>query len=309
MTSNLAYSLSENFIAAFLPHLVSTEKMGKLSGLAWGMGYFGGLGSILICQKVTGLQYDISNWERLKWVGPITGIFFLVASIPSLLWLKEPPRSSSEGTGLDQIMHTWLALKRLPDLKWFLISCFLYQGGIAIVISFAALYGELEIGLSGAWQAIFFISLQLTAASGAFFFGWIQNRLGAIRTLDITLVIWVISVLLIFSLPMWARLLEIQNLKLAFVIVGNVTGACLGATQSCGRAVVGLFSPKERSGEFFGLWGFSVKCASVFSLFFFGILQAIFSLRLSLLLCAGFFLGSLVIHRFIDEKRGIELGV
>ncbi|MBY0371788.1 MFS transporter [bacterium] len=301
--SNVGFSLSENFISAFLPMIASPEQMGRLSGLAWGLGYFGGLGSILLCQFFTGLDYSPENYDRLRLLGPVTAAFFLVASLPALLWLKEPPVQRSS-RGAPSFSDTWNRLRALPDLSRLLLSCFFFQGSLAIVISFAAIYGEQVVGLTGSDQAILFISLQLTAAGGAFAFGWLQSRWGGMPTLNLTLWVWVLVVFLIYGLETWTRWLGITNVRMAFLVAGNLAGLCLGATQACARALVGQMSPADRAGEMFGLWGLSSKASMVFALFVFGFLQKTVGLRHSLIFCVVLFLVSLGVHVFIDEKRG-----
>ena len=42
-----------------------------------------------------------------------------------------------------------------------------------------------------------------------------------------------------------------------------IAGACMGSCQSIGRAMVGLFAPRANLAEFFGLWTFSTRLASI----------------------------------------------
>lgn len=304
LLSNVGYSLSENFIAAFLPSVARPEVMGRISGLAWGLGYFGGLVSIVLCQAVTGLDYRLENWSALRWIGPITAGFFLTASVPALLWLREPPAARHPEGAVVQLRQAFRDLCYMPDLGRLLISCFFFQGALAIVISFAAIYGEQVVGLTGGWQAAFFLTLQVSAALGAFFFGWLQSRWGGMRTLNLTLYVWVLAVALIVFLPRWTAALGLTDLKPAFLVVGNLAGLCLGATQSCARALVGQFAPPGKAGEVFGFWGFSTKLAMVFSLLVFGLLQRLWGLQVGMIFCAALFAVSRGLHLFIDEARG-----
>ncbi len=306
--SNLAYSLSENFISAFLPHITSSENIGKVSGMAWGIGYFGGLATLILCQQATGFIYTLDNYPLLRWIGPITGLFFLVASIPTFLFVKEPPAATAADVENEfSFKKTWNILndiKRYPDLRIFLVSCFFFQGGISIVISYTSLYGEQVVGISGANQAILFITLQLSAALGAYVFGHLQDKRGFVSILNGTLILWILTILAIFFLKPLASLLGVSNLKAFFIVVCNFAGLCLGATQSSGRALVGLFSPPEKSGEFFGLWGFSVKMAGVFSTLTFAWLQTLVTLPVALLFCILLFVLGLIFGSKVDEFRG-----
>ncbi len=304
LLSNIGYSLSENFIAAFLPSVARPEEMGRISGLAWGLGYFGGLLSIVLCQAATGLDYRLENWPALRWIGPLTAGFFLFASLPALLWLREPPLANAKEGAFAQLRQAFRDLRQMPDLSRLLISCFFFQGALAIVISFAAIYGEQVVGLTGGWQAVFFLTLQVSAALGAFFFGWLQSRWGGMRTLNLTLYVWILAVALIVWLPHFNAALGLSDLKLGFLLVGNVAGLCLGATQSCARALVGQFAPAGKAGEVFGFWGFSTKLAMVFSLLVFGFLQSRWGLPVSMFFCAALFGISRGLHLFIDESRG-----
>ncbi len=299
--SNIGFSFSENFISAFLPSLASKEAMGRISGLAWGLGYLGGLAAIVLCSWATGLDYRMENWERLRWVGPLTAAFFITASLPALFWLKEPQDKGYRTSGFELLFRGFVRLRALPNLARLLFSFFFFQGGLGIAISFAAIYGQQVVGLDGQWQAIFFISLQLTAAAGALGFGWLQSHIGGIRTLNLTLVLWVVTLVLIYALDVVSSVLGIADKRVAFVMVGNLAGLGLGATQACTRALVGQMAPQEHSGEVFGLWGFAGKLAMVFSLIGFGALQAVFSLQAALLLCCGFFIIPLILNHWISE--------
>ncbi|MGG6691114.1 UNVERIFIED_CONTAM: MFS transporter, partial [Salmonella enterica subsp. enterica serovar Weltevreden] len=74
-----------------------------------------------------------------------------------------------------------------------------------------------------------------------------------------------------------------------FLYIGIVAGLSLGSSQSASRALVGLFSPEQKSAEFFGFWGLSNKIAGVFGIIGLGLLQAEFGLQRSVLFCAVLF--------------------
>ena len=312
--SNIGFSFSENFISSFLPHLVPVQQMGRVSGLAWGLGYFGGLASIIVIQSLTGLDYRIENFANLKWIGPATAAFFLLFSLPTFLFVAEPKVAKKDQSqslaglvksGYRSVLDTLHHLNDYRDLARFLLSMLMFQAGVSIVISFAALYGTQEAGITGKWQAIFFITLQLSASTGAILFGFVQNKLGALRSINVTLVIWIITILLIYFLDDLAKLLRVQETQPLFIVVGNLAGLCLGATQSCARALVGMFSPAAKSGEFFGLWGLAGKFAAVLGIVMFGVLQTIFTLKTAMLACSTFFILGLFINQKVDEAAGI----
>lgn len=307
-----AFALSENFISAFLPHLSTPETIGKISGWGWGLGYLGGLGSIVLCGQLVGFEFTMENFENLRLVGPLAGLFFLLFSIPTFLFVKEPqtPRTSTSlkqsiFAAYGQLLHTFTKLRHYGDLARFLLSFFFFQGGLMIVISFSALYGQQVVGISGALFTLFFVSLQITAALGSIFFGYLQDRIGALRTVNLTLVVWILTIIAIYFLEPIGKILGVTNLKILFLIIANFAGLCLGATQASVRAIIGLFSPRNQSGEFYGFWGFSGKLAAVFGVLVFGSVQTILDLRTALLACVSFFIIGLLLNSTVNQKRAI----
>ncbi|MCR9143413.1 MAG: MFS transporter [bacterium] len=314
--SNFGFSSGENIVSAFLPELGSAEDLGKISGYAWGLGYFGGIGSALLVMAITGFSPTEGDYEVKRLVGPLTGVFFLIAGIPTFLLLKEraksrplPPGQTLLTIGFSRLGGTLADIRQFRDLVRFLISYFFAYSGLAIVISFAFIYGEQEIKWTGSAAAIMFILTNLSAAVGAVLFGMIQDRIGDKLTYNITLVIWIVAVLLIYGAPEVTALINaVLGTELltetVFLGIGALAGLCLGATQTASRAVTGVFTPASKSGEFFGLWGLATKLAAAVGLITYGLFTLAVGIKMSILLCAGFFAIGLLINLLTDEARG-----
>jgi UMF1 family MFS transporter len=58
-----------------------------------------------------------------------------------------------------------------------------------------------------------------------------------------------------------------------FWVAANIAGLCMGASQSAGRAVVGILAPPSRLAEFYGLWGLAINLASVFGPLTYGLVS------------------------------------
>jgi len=315
--SNIGFSYSEAFVSSFLPGLGPPEDLGKISGYAWSLGYFGGLSSVAIVMFVLGAGvYTPENFSRLRLVGPITGLFFLVAAIPTFLWVKERtvPRALPENenyltVGMNRLKKTFSDGREYKDLIILLVSFFFAYAGLAIVISFAFIYGDQIIKWSGTTQAIMFIITQLTAAAGAFFFGILQDKWKAKQTFILTLALWLVTVGLIYAVvPLTAFVNHLTGLSVTeehvFLGIGSIAGLGLGSTQSACRAMVGLFSPDTKAGEFFGLWSFTCRLSAIVGLMGMGLLQAFMGLHKAILVCLFFFFIALLIVLFVDEDRG-----
>jgi MFS transporter, UMF1 family len=315
--SNIGFSYSEAFVSSFLPGLGSPDDMGKISGFAWGLGYFGGLASTAIV--IFGIHagvYTIDNYANLRLVGPVTGIFFFVTAIPTFLWVKDrirpkalPAGETYYSIGIKRLKQTISEIQSYRDLVILLSSFFFAYAGLSIVISFAFIYGDQIVEWSGTTQTLMFVITQITAACGAFLFGYIQDWWGAKKTFILTLVLWFGAIILIYGVieitaiinRMCATSFKTEHM---FLITGSIAGLGLGATQSACRAMVGMFSPVTKAGEFFGLWSFSNRLAAILGLMSLGLLQSLFGLKNAILICSIFFMISVIIAFFVNEERG-----
>ncbi len=308
--SNYGFSIGESFTASFLPDLGPAESLGKISGMAWGLGYFGGLVATLAVNFGLG-QPTIENFEAQRLIGPITAAFFFVGALPTFALLKErsvgkplPAGQSYLTIGFVQLWATLKELGRFRDLVVFFASFFSAMAGLSIVVSFAFIYGDQIIHWSTGTKTAMFVITQFMAAFGALGFGVVQARIGDIRTYALTLLVWTFTVALIAGTTTIVDLFGgAVSAEHFFLLVGCFAGLCLGATQSAARTIVALMSPPDRVGEFFGLWGLFGKLAAIFGLVSLGELQARLGLQVSILLCGVFFIAAFVIVLFVDEGR------
>jgi len=315
IASNYAYSIGEAFIASFLPSLGPPEDQGKISGFGWALGYVGGLLAAGFTLVFLG-EVSAENFDRIRWVGPFAAMFFLLAAIPTFLWVREPgvPRrlpaaQSYLEAGLERLRETVRDLSAFRDLSLLMVSVFFTMAGIYIIITFSFIYGAQVIGWETHVRNIMFIVVQISAAVGAIAFGVIQDRIGAKFAYIASLLLWIVAIAFIFATPqltVWANSsfdlrLEAQYV---FLVVGSLAGASLGSSQSAGRALVGIFSPQSKAAEFFGFWGMSSKLAAVFGILGLGLLQGIFGLHLSILFCLLLFVLAVLACLPLNQARG-----
>src|SRR5690625_327839 len=312
--SNFGYSLGETIIASFLPGLGPAVDYGKISGFGWSVGYIGGLVSAGFVVLFLG-EPVLENFERIRWVGPFAAGFFLMAAIPTFLWLKEPVVASSGRTGasfrdsMSRLRHTIRELSRFRDLSVFLLSVFFEMAGIYIIITYAFIYGDQVIGWDEEVRASMFLVVQITAAAGALLFGFIQDRAGALRINILILILWFVAVMAIVAVvPLTEALSSLLGRDLqeqyVFLVTGLLAGSCLGSSQSASRTLVGLFTPDEKAAEFFGFWGVFYKLAGIFGIMGLGLLQSALGLNRAIVFCALLFLMAAVICLFVHQQRG-----
>lgn len=299
--SFVGFSFGENLAGSFLPEISTPQNIGKISGLGWGLGYFGGLGSLLLVQPLLAGDFAEANLPNLRLAWLVTALFFLVAALPTFLFLKErAPRG--RGTALQYVKDGFLRLaetarsvRHFSEIVRFLAVFFFFYAGLSSVVAFAGIYAANTLGFEFGELVLLFILLQLSSAGGAFVFGFLQDRIGATRTVQIALVLWI----LVCGGAYFAQT------KTAFWGVALFAGLGIGSLQSASRAIVGLFAPREKTAEFFGFWGLAGKAAYMVGPLLFGeIASAVGSQRVAMLSTAAFFVLGLIGMSFVDERRG-----
>ncbi len=305
LLSNFCFGLGENLIAAFLPELAKGEALGRVSGWGWSLGYLGGILTLGLCLGyVTWAQAHGEEAQHFVPVAMlITAAVFAAASLPTFIMLKERarpvPRAAGENVAraaFARLAQTVRDAARYQDLGRFLLCIVFYQAGIQTVVALAAVYAEQALGFSTKDTIVLILAVNVTAAIGAFAFGHIQDRLGHIRTIALTLVLWIATTLIA-----WAA-----TGPGLFWVAANLAGFCLGSSQSAGRALVAYLSPADRHAEFFGLWGMAVKLSSILGPLTYGVVtwSTDGNHRLAMLATGGFFVVGLLLLARIDVPRG-----
>jgi UMF1 family MFS transporter len=303
--SAIMFASGENLIAAFLPEIVPEESMGKMSGYGWSLGYFGGLLTLGICLAYItwAKQHGLSAPHFVPVTLLITAATFALAAAPTFLWLRERATPATLNQSLSNLQisyarlaHTFKEAARFRDLFRFLITLGVYQSGVSTIVVLSAVYAQEVMGFDTQSLIVLVMVVNLTAAVGAFICGHLQDRIGSVPSLAITLVIWIMAVIaaLLADKPalMW--------------LAGNMIGLALGASQSVGRALVGKFSPTERAGEFLGLWGLVNRLSAIAGPLSYGLINywSNGNHRMSLLSTLSFFIIGLILLFQVNESRG-----
>jgi UMF1 family MFS transporter len=233
----------------------------------------------------------------------ITAAAFAFAALPTFLVLREraraqplPPQRSYVSIGFERLRVTFAHVRHYRDLFRFLITLAIYYCGIHAVVVLAAIYAQEVMGFTFRDTIVLILVVNLTAALGAFGFGRLQDRLGSVPTLALTLVVWNVAIVTAYF----------AESRLSFWVVANLIGIALGSSQSAGRALVGQFSPGGRTAEFFGLWGVAGKLAAIVGPMTYGLATFLSrgDHRLALLVTSTFFVAGLAMLFTVNESRG-----
>jgi UMF1 family MFS transporter len=259
--SNTFFSYGESLTASFLPELAKPQAMGRVSGWGWALGYVGGMFTLGVC-----LAYVLAAQARgesgsqfVPVTMLITALVYGLAACVTFALMREHAQPHPDAPVVGMLKSLQGLAKTFRDARPYkdfirLMGCAVaYQGGVAVAISLAAIYAEQVIGFQPQETMVLIFVLNIAAFVGAFIFGYAQDRIGHKLALSLTLLGWILTCVIA----------ALSSTKEVFWWAAAIAGVCMGSSQSSGRAMAGLMIPPARLGEFFGLWTFAIRLASI----------------------------------------------
>lgn len=294
------FGAGENFLNAFLPEISMQKDMGKVSAFSWTIAYCGSLISMLVAVLIVMIVPGPAGY---RWVSFWCGMYFLLAGIPSFMFLKEHkqpeillPGQSLATIGFQRMMQTFHEMRQYTYLFRFFVIAMIYTAGMQVVIFYAGTITKELFHFDQTKSGIFLLVMILSGVLGTVVTGLFQDRLGTKWTVMLWLAVWSVTMIVAGGM----------RHEWQFWIVGNFVGLAMGALGSSSRAMAGLFSPEHKSGEFFGFYGMAQKLAVILGLgtqFVLGKwLHADF--KTSIGASAVFFVAGLLLMFTISERGG-----
>ena len=274
------------FTNSMLPDLGTKEEIGRISGNGWAFGYLGGLSALVIMllffaesadtgKTIIGLDpafgFDAAKREGTRFVGPLTGFWYILFMVPFFMWVTEPaPKPKEPGAvrrALKSVVTTVSNLPRTPSLFAFLGASMFYRDALNGMYFFGGIYAAGVLEWSVVDTGIFGI---LAIISGALF-AWLGGRaderygpkpviVGSILALTFVAVsIVFVSRSSVYGIPVSARSFAPDLIFYAF---GAIIGAAGGVIQSASRTMMVRQARPGHMAEAFGLYGLAGKATS-----------------------------------------------
>ncbi|MDR3568297.1 MAG: MFS transporter [Syntrophobacteraceae bacterium] len=255
----VGYTLAMTFYNSFLPEIAPAGAIEKLSGFAWGLGYIAGLAA-LVC-----MIFLVPNVAGGKAILLLAGAAYALFALPSFFFLKDSPRQGAKGKraiteGFARLGATFREIRRLKNIFLFLIAYFFVADAIATVIVFFSSYTVDTLRFTVTQNVILLMLIQLSAAAGAIASGVVAKRIGLLKTIVITIVIWILALL---GIVIFQSIYDFYALSVC-------AGSVLGGTQATARAYMAIEAPEGKKAEFFGFMTFSTKAAAIFGPLLYG---------------------------------------
>ena len=249
---------------------VTTEKnIGKVSGLAWGLGYVGGIilllislvGFVLPEHPLFGIVKE--NGLNIRTIFLFSAAWILIFTIPLLLFVPEIQKR--EGTKSESIIGSYRSLfrelgtlrRQAPETFKFLISSAIYRDGLAGIFTFGAVLGTLSFGFNTTSIIFYGIGANIVAAIGASIGGWLDDKVGSRAVILGSLIGLIAGAMAVFFL---------RDLgPITFWVFGLLLTLFVGPAQASSRTFVARFTPHGREGEVFGLYQTTGRAISFLS--------------------------------------------
>jgi UMF1 family MFS transporter len=289
--ASVAAEFTTVFTNAIMPGLVPPNRLGRLSGTGWGVGYAGGLVALAIMAGLVGtdpatgktllgldpvLSLDGASHEGDRLVGPFSAAWYLVFMIPFFLFVPDPRTSgrsrAARRSAFAELRETLRGLPAHRDVMLFLVARMLYVDGLSAIFAFGGIYGAAVFGWRALELGLFGIILTLTGAVGALIGGVLDDRRGSKAVILGALALLLLGSAGILSVDRTHVLYGVEVAlkapgskpfssagELVFLAFAIVIGLVAAPVQAASRALLARLAPPEKMTQFFGLFAFSGK--------------------------------------------------
>jgi len=308
----LAYEFTAVFHNSMLPFITPRSRLGGLSGLGLALGNMGGLILLIFSlwafalpglvhwgflpdAPLFGLTRDDHGPDRI--VGPLVGIWLIIFTLP-MLFLTPDVKAKGDGLinaarrGLRELYGTLKSLREYRNVAIYLISRTIFADGKLGILIFSGVYAAGTFGWGGLSLTIYGITLSVFAFFGGLFGGYIDDRFGPKRALQISLAVIVLSMAvgishskdLLFGLipidpatthGLWPSVPFFSTWpELAYMASGIFTAMSITAAYSTARSLLAQLVPPDKTSQFFGLYALSGTATSFLAPSLIGIVTA-----------------------------------
>ncbi len=293
--ATIAAEFSIVFNDSMLPRLVPEPEIGRISNIAWGIGYLGGMivliavvallaGSPETGKTLLGIAplfgLDPALGEDARITGPISALWYLVFVLPMFLFTPDTQKVAiSAGTavrdGLRELGHALVELRRRDGMLRFLIARMIYQDGVNGLL---ALGGTFAAGMF-AWRTVelgvYGIILNVVAIGGCLYASRLDHKLGSKTIVVFSLVCLTAATLGIVSTGPGYTLFGLVPLptadsgglfgtaaEKAYIVFGLLVGIAFGPVQASSRSYLARSVGPKEAGRYFGLYALSGRATS-----------------------------------------------
>lgn len=294
--ANVSFEMGTVFCNSYLADFTNKENIGKISGFAWGLGFFGGLMAL----SLSLFLFPEMSPADVRKINILVGIWLLIFSIPTFLFVRDRKKKKFKKVYISQafisLKNSLVAISNYKIVFQFLIARLFYNDALITIFALGGIYAVSSLDFSFSEVMTLGIVLNVAAGLGSFLFGYIEDIIGVKKTIIITLIVLICATLLAILAP------ETNFPKELFWFSGILIGLMVGPNQSCSRSLMSKITPKNKLNEFFGFFAFSGKATSFIGPLLFGLISVFYSQQIALWVVVFLFVIGLFLFNRINFK-------
>ena len=295
------FQFTEVFHNAMLASIAPAARVGGLSGIGIATGNLGTLAAMVVmlfgvALPASGITLggllpdkplfgglDVSLHEQDRIAGPVAGVWFLVFIIPLLLWTpdRRPTGVSMRSAVSEGLAQLWLTVKRarrVANVALFLLARMLYTDAKVAILAYSGIYAAGIFGWGLVQLLIFALILAPFSISGGFIGGWLDNRFGSKRAIQVSVGLTCIGMLAaasttpnqIFFLPydaasatpLWSFPYFRTLPEVVYIGTFMLLGITITSAFCTSRSMMARIAPVSMMSQFFGLYALSGTATS-----------------------------------------------
>ena len=295
--ANVSFEMGTVFCNSYLADFTDKENIGKISGFAWGLGFFGGLMAL----SLSLFLFPEMSPADVRKINILVGIWFLIFSIPTFLFVRDRKKKKFKKVYISKafisLKNSLVEISNYKIVFQFLIARLFYNDALITIFALGGIYAVSSLNFSFSEVMTLGIVLNVAAGLGSFLFGYIEDIIGVKKTITITLIVLICATLLAILAP------ETNLPKELFWFSGILIGLMIGPNQSCSRSLMSKITPKNKLNEFFGFFAFSGKATSFIGPLLFGLISAFYSQQIALWVVVFLFVIHSIFYNSVYIKR------
>jgi len=306
---NIGYGTSVVIYYSFIADIATADERDGLSSKGWAFGYLGG-GMALGVQLVIYLMHDslgITEGNAAQIAFLLSGLWWAGFTLIPLRRLRERPRphvpepgsGSALAGGFRELRATVKHARGFPLTLAFLGTYLIYTDGISTVANVSAQYGSEELGFDDAVLISTILIVQFVAFIGGMLHGMVAKRIGAKRTIMISLAVWVVVIAAAYFVQAG------QALQFYFLAAG--IGLVLGGTNALSRSLFSHMVPAGKEAQYFSVYEIGERATSWMGPALFATMANLTgSYRPAIISLVVFFVIGFVLMFFVPVRRAIR---
>jgi len=292
--ASVAAEFSTVFNDSMMPRLVPASEIGRISNVAWGLGYLGGMVALIFVvaflagspetgRTVIGATplfgLDPRLGEDARATGPLSALWYLVFILPMFFYTPDARKGIAAGAairaGLKELKATIFEVRERGGIFRFLIARMLYQDGVNALLALGGAFAAAMFSWSITEIGIFGIILNVVAIFGCMVAARLDTSLGSKKMVMVSLVFLIVATVGIVSTGPGYTLFGLWPLpgedsgglfgtpaEKAYVAFGLLIGLAFGPVQASSRSYMARSVTVEESGRYFGIYALAGRATS-----------------------------------------------